>query len=98
MLALIVGTALGGGLGLYFASVASDVLRESLASSGRTVTELLEQNRELAHKVSAPEQASVDHLFEKERIRRSQEREARKRQEVAAAIDRELEARGVEIE
>lgn len=109
VLALIVGAAVGGGLGLYFAAVAKDAGEKALEtfaarqldvirSHEKTIAGLLESNRELAHKVSQPEQAGLDHMFERERARRAQEKDREQRKKVAAEIDKELAARGISIE
>lgn len=108
VLALIVGAALGGGLGLaaiaYLRQIVTDLngshestTRDLLDRQAAETKELLDQARELAHKISAPEQASIDHLFEKERERRSQERDQQLREEAAREIDRQLADRGIAL-
>ncbi len=50
---------------------------------------------ELAHKVSAPEQGAIDHVFDKEKERRTQQAEIDRRQKIAAQVERALAERGI---
>jgi hypothetical protein len=87
-----------GGLAVAALLIFRDVVGRQAQAHSAQIESVLDANRELAHKVSAPEQASIDHLFEKERQRREQQSAEKKRIEVAKAIDRELQARGVELQ
>ena len=53
---------------------------------------------ELAHKVSAPEQASIDHIFEKDRQAREQESARREAKAKADAVDATLKQYGIEAD
>lgn len=109
VLALLVGAAIGAGFGLYVAAVLREGGRHSLelfaerqaeiiGGYREAIASLLEQNRELAHKVSAPDQAAIDHVFDKAQAQRMQQREQEKREQAAREIDRELAARGITLE
>lgn len=98
VIALLVGAALGGGLGLAALAYFKQMWEQREESLSRERDQLLEALRELAHKVSAPDQAAIDHVFEKAQARRMQERETERRQQAAREIDRELAARGITLE
>lgn len=53
---------------------------------------------ELAHKLSAPEQAAVDHIFDKDRQVREQEAARREAQMKADAVDATLKQYGIEAD
>lgn len=99
MIYLVAGAVLGlvvCTMAFLYAALVVDRETRSFYAERSAATEAL--LLELAHKVSAPEQASVDHVFGRERERRAEEKRQQSAQQKVDATTARLRELGVDEE